>query len=270
MRKQSITISLLLCVALVAFTSCRKKQSLEVSKSLIAFSFAGGTEPFKVTADCDWTVEVDNTQSWLTVSPTSGSSNDSVVTVTASRNSSVDNNRNTTIAVVSANGKIRREILIAQNKIDISAIARKVWFLRTNERWDTDYFNNVIPESYRSITYYSNPGFENWFFYFLEDSTGYQVRTYQGDTLQYHYHYIYYPKGDSLNMRFEAVGDSVEDYHTIIHILNNQEFGITNPYRPHQYERLYMVNVTGDERGLLNINPKNTALKPKGPLVPMR
>lgn len=269
MKRHSLWILPLLLIAVISFTSCRKRQHLEVSKSLIVFGFARNTDVFNVEADCDWTVDTDNTEDWLTVSPLSGS-NDSTVAVTVQKNTNLYD-RNTTFAVVSENKKIRREITVAQSKIDINIAANKVWFLRTYERWDfSNYFNEIIPESYRSWIYYTNPGFENWFLYFQEDSTGYEVHTLQGDTVYYPYQYIYYPDGDSLYIVFQTINDTIEDYHAVIHELNNSNFSFSDEYDPYQFEKLNMVNVSPSKRNEVKINPKKIASKPKGPLIQLK
>lgn len=252
-------------LAMVALASCGKRQNLEVDKSLITFSFAQSTDIFGIEANCPWSIDIDNTDDWVTIAPLQGEG-DTYVTVMVEKNNTV-NDRRTSFTVNSENGKRHREIVVAQERIDIYAIVRKVWFLRTYTRWDSDFFNVVIPESYRTITYYSNPGFENWFFYFVEDSTGYLVHTYQGDTITYPYDFVYFPAYDSLNITFATTNDSIENYHTVIHELTHSVFTFSDAYRPHQYEKLHLVNVTGDERGSLKINTKHTALKPAGPII---
>lgn len=51
----------------------------------------------------------------------------------------------------------------------INAIINRVWFTTKEERWNTDYNNNYIPESYRSWSYYKTPGSENWLWYFFDN-----------------------------------------------------------------------------------------------------
>lgn len=268
MKKHFLQILTLSVVALLTMTSCGKRQRLEVDKSLITFSFANSTDIFSIEANCQWSIDTDNTADWVTVTPLQGEGN-TYVTVMVEKNNTV-NDRRTSFSVDSENGKIHREIIVTQERIDIYAIVRKVWFLRTYTRWDSDFYNVVIPDSYRSITYYSNPGFENWFFYFVEDSTGYLIRTYQGDTINYPYQFVYYPEYDSLNITFETTTDTIENYHTVIHELTNSVFNFSDAYRPHQFEKLNLVNVTGEERGGVTINKKNTALKPTGPLIQIK
>lgn len=268
MKRNVFWINALLLVTLMVLASCGKRHRLEVNKSLIVFSFANSTDILSIEAESDWTIDRENTADWVTINPLSGSGN-AVVSVTVDKNSTAIDRR-TSFEVVNDNGKIRREVAVAQSKIDINAIARKVWFLRTYERWDYDYYNELIPESYRSYTYYSNPGYENWFFYFLEDSTGYQIRTFEGDTIYYAYDYVYFPEGDSLNITFETTNDSVENYHAVIHELNLGFFSFSDAYRPHQYEKLNLYNVTGTEKRGLTFKPKKTEYKPSGPLIQLK
>lgn len=233
---------------------------------MIAFNSFGGTDIFRIVADCNWSIETDNTQEWLTIDPLAGGKDTTNVVVTASPN---ENNydRNTRFTIVSEKGKIRKEIGVVQEKIDIDYLHNKIWFLRDYERWDCDFYNTVIPESYRSWTFYSDYGNENWFFYFLEDSTSYEIRIKEDDTLFYYFDYQYYPNGDSLYINFQTVDSTVEDYHASIQELNNERFTFSDEWGWHEFEKLYLVNVSRDKRSELKINPKKIAKRPAGPLI---
>ena len=267
MKRHFLWIGVLL-VLLLAIASCRKKQHLEVNKDLIAFNSYGGTDFFRVTADCDWNIETDGTQDWLTVNPLMGS-NDANITVAADTNQ-FNYDRSTMITVVSGNGKIHKEIAVSQEKVDIDYIHNKIWFLRFYERWDRDYYNVVIPESYRSWTYYTDEGNENWFFYFMDNATGYQIRIQGNDTILYEYEYVYYPEGDSLYILFHTIETTVEDYHATIHELNNERFSFSDEWGWHEYEKLNLVNVSRGERSEIRINPKRISKKPGGPLIQLK
>ena len=268
MKKATIWIGRLLFVLIVLTASCGKRQHIVISKASLVYTYSGGNDVFRVEADCDW--EVSGMTDWITVNPATGSGVGNVV-VTVKRNTS-SQDRRATLTVLSDNGKVKKSIDVIQVRADINAIIHKVWFTLSDERWDTDYFNHIIPESYRSYTYYSNAGFENWFFYFLDDSTGYQVRTYNGDTIYYPYKFTYYPDVDSLFISFENAEDSTarEDYRTIIHQLNNEFFVFSHAYRPHQFEKITTANVTGGQRESFKVNPKKIQAKPKGPLIPVK
>lgn len=268
MKRHSVGFLALFTLIAVTFSACCNRQHLDVSKSVIVFGYAGGNDFFNVEADCNWTIQVDDNQSWLTVNPISGSNNASVA-VTAHQNNGTAN-RSANITVVSENGKVSRRVVVTQSKVDISPVMGKVWFLRFYERWDMDYWNNVIPESYRSWTYYTDIQFENWYFYFYDDHTGYQVHTNQGDTIYHQYHYDFYPDGDSLNIVFENINSTTEDYHAIIHELNNGNFSFSDPYDWHEYEKLNLVNVSTSKRNELKINKAKIAPKTAGPLIQVK
>lgn len=269
MKRHSLWIWALLLLNTVLFTSCHETQTLEVSKSLIVFSFSGGYDFFNVEANCDWTIEMDETQHWLNLDTLAGSNNGTVALSVRQNTSTYD--RSTTLTVVSQNGKIRREVRVSQAKIDINPVTDKVWFLRFYERWNTDYWDNYIPESYRTWTYYTDIEFENWYFYFFNDNTGYQIHTQEGDTIYYPYQYDYFSDGDSLLIVFESgAGTTMEDYHAVIHELNNSNFSFSDAYRPHYFEKLNTVNVSNSKRNQLKVNPKKVTYKTSGPLIPVK
>ena len=223
---------------------------------------------FTVEANCEWTVT--GVPDWITVNPTSGENNNNVA-VNVSRNNTQDD-RNALLTVVSTNGKAQKSIEVSQTPIDISALVRKVWFTRMEERWNSDYYDVVIPESYRSWTFYADYGYDQWFFYFFEDNTGYEIHVYIDDTIYYPFQFSYEPDFDSLNISFSMVNDSVvmENYHTVVHQLDNEYFVFSHAYRPHQFEKVTAVNVTGDEKRGFRINPKKIRPKPQGPLIPVK
>lgn len=256
-----------LLLLLITLASCHKKQHLEVNKNLIVFNSFGGTDLFRIVSDCDWSIETDDEQDWMTMDPLMGGKDTTNVLVTAAPNEH-NYDRQTHFTVVSGNGKIRREIAVIQEKVNIDYIPNKIWFLRFYERWDRDYYNEIIPESYRSWTYYTDPGNENWFFYFLENATGYQIRIKGNDTILYEYEYAYYPQGDSLYILFHTVDATVEDYHSTIHELNNERFSFSDEWGWHEYEKLSLVNVS--DRSEMKINPKKIKKKPAGPLIQLK
>lgn len=264
MKKTIYTIGIA-CLLLMLATSCGKKQHVNVSKDRFLFDLPGGTGSFTITADCDWSIESDASASWVTLSQLQGSTN-ATIDISVEANSE-GNERSTELKVVSANKKVNKKIYIQQKaSVFSNYILGNIWFLRFYERWDLDHTNQVIDASYRSRTYYSNEEFENWFFYFT-DTLGYLIYRVNGDTTYYPYHYIYYPESDSLYLNFVTNSDIVEDYYAQIFELSHDNFTFSNEYRHHQFEKLHTVNVTGDEKASLKINPKRVKTKPFGSLI---
>ncbi len=274
MKRTAVYMGVLLLALTVLAPSCGKKQNITLSKESLTYTYSGGNEMFRIEADCDW--EIVGMPDWITVSPANGSGN-GVVAVKVDRNTS-SQDRNALLNVVSSNGRTKKGLWVFQIKADINTILYKVWFTVTDERWDTDYLDRIIPESYRSYRYYSNPGYENWFFYFYDDHNGVQIYTNNGDTIYYPYTFTFYPDVDSLDICFEVIADStliadstvMEDYHTIVHQIDNEFFSFSHDYRPHQFEMVTTANVTGNQKDVIKINPKKVQAKPKGPLIPVK
>lgn len=264
-RKNIFTAMSLLALAL-AFISCNKNQRIDLAKQNLVFSPEGGVEMISVSADCDWTIELEGEHDWYTLSQTSGT-RDAILLVNAEKSKSFQD-RHGKFTVVSADGKVKKTVLINQTRYEINDIVGKAWFLRFYERWNTDFYDEYIEDSYRQWTYYTNQEYVNWYLYFVNDSIGYQIRTKDGDTIYYPYEYIYYPDGDSLYINFETITDTVEDYHCNIYQLDDEMFVFSNEYRRHYFEKLYNYNVTATKACLNpNPDPKKVMAKPRGPMV---
>lgn len=151
----------------------------------------------------------------------------------------------------------------------INTIINKVWFTTKEERWNTDYSNNLIPESQREWEYYKIPGSENWLWYFSEENIGYEVHTKDYDTTYYEFEYTYSYRNNSLYVKFETVDGSTEEYQAHIEQLDDYNFIWQHEYRSHSFERVITENVTGNSKrgGAMKINPKNIQRKPSGPLI---
>lgn len=258
-----------LLAAIVTFTllntSCGNKNvSLSVSKEEMSFTSTGGQEIVRVEADCDWVVEVSENAQWIHVNPLNGSKT-GIIAVTVDANKNTEE-RSSTINVVSENRKVKKMIRVNQEKVEITQIHNKLWFLYFYERWATDYKDDYIEDSYEHWNYYIDESYDNWFMYFMEDNKGYQAHTKNGDTVYYAYDYVYYPLGDSLYINFQVDTNVVEDYHATIRLLTEDRFEFSDEFTPHRFEKLYLANLS-DKRGLFNINPAKVMKKEHGPLI---
>ncbi len=264
MKKTTYFLGFTLCILLLA-TSCGKSDHVSVSRDRFLFDMNGGAIAFNITANCDWKIEVPTTASWISLSQDEGRDN---ATVTINVRSNADQiERSEVLTVVSTNGKSSKKIYVQQKtNINVGLLVGNIWFLRFYERWDLDYYNQIIDESYRTWTYYIGEEFEDWFFYF-NDTVSYLIYAYDNDTVYFPYHYVYYPENDSLNLSFETVNDSLESYFAYIHELSNERFTISNEYKHNRFEKLYTLNATNNNRSL-KINPKKVMKKPSGPLIP--
>lgn len=264
MRKNLYYLLALMVTLAIVGTSCGKKNNVIVSKESMHFTSQGGTDVVSVDANCKWTVDLDENITWIHVNPTQGENN-GVVKVDVSPNNSLDE-RSAFVSFVSENGSVKKDLQITQEKVEITQIHNKFWYLYEYERWATDYKDDYIYDSYEHWNYYIDESYDNWFFYFMEDSTGYQIHTKGGDTIYYAYDYIYYPLGDSLYINFQVDTNVVEDYHATIRHLTNDRFQFIDEFYPHRFEMLYMARVS-DERKNIQVNPKKVMKKEHGPII---
>lgn len=264
-KRNFLPLLLMGLVLSIAATSCGPKQQIFLSKNKVIFAPVGGLRSVKVYSDCSWTIEKTDNQDWFTVSPMEGQNGDIISIRAGEWNEATD--RSATITVVSENGKVRKELTINQRRIDMTDLVNKFWFMHFYERWETDYYDQYIEDSYRSWHYLAYPEYDNWFFYFLPDSTGYQWHAKNNDTVYFAFNYIYYPLEDSLYINFETDSAGiVEDYHTIVEELDGETFIFQNEYRQHRFERLTMDNVTAGQKHPF-VKPKKVSKKPAGPII---
>lgn len=266
MIKKHLTLLVMLGMALsLVITSCRPKQHVYLSKKNVIFAPVGGVRTVKVYADCKWTAELVTGGNWCNVEPMEGDLDGTLTIRVGEYNETED--RNAIIRIISENGKIKKDITVTQRRITMEDIINKVWFLHFYERWDTDYYGEFIEDSYRTWHYYAEPEYDNWFFYFLEDSTGYQWRAKNHDTVYYAFSYVYYPLEDSLYINYVTDStDVVEDYLAIVEKLDDEEFIFQNEYKSHQFERLTMANVSPNKKTPF-VKPAKVMKKPKGPII---
>lgn len=267
MKSKNILIVMAFLALAGSFSSCHDKQRVDVAKQQLVFSPQGGMDLISLSADCDWSIEFEGEHDWYSLNQTSGS-HDAILVVEVQEHKSFYD-RHGSFNVVSSDGKASKTVLITQSRYEINNLVEKAWFLRFYERWNTDFYNEYIEDSYRSWTFYSDQEYTNWYLYFANDSIGYQIRTKDGDTIYYPYDYIYYAEGDSLYINFETVSDTVvEDYHCKIYQLDDEMFVFSNEYRPHHFEKLYNYNVTATkDRFNPNPNPKKIQAKTRGPMI---
>lgn len=254
-----------LCCLMTCLVSCQPDPSIEANPTEQTFSYMGGNSVIHVAANCRWIVKAEENYDWFNLSQSSGK-NDADISVIVQRNTT-QNDRDAIFTIQSSNGKAKVNVSFHQIKPDITSLTEKIWFMDEYERWDLDYSHQVIEDSYRHYYYdIMSIETENWFFYFLNDSTGYQVCTHWLDTSYFEYNYLFYPEGDSLYIDFVTLDDSREDYHVTIHELNTNRFVFGDEYSPNRFEKIYTA-IVPTKREFFRIDPKKVRPKPAGPLI---
>ena len=254
--KNRILSMALIAMAVLSLASCKKKDSLMVSSQDIWFNLEAGSQTITLTANCDWSIVIHEQADWYTVSPTSGTANDSIITVTVQAYPDGDF-RGSYFTINSPGGHIRRTVFVSQNKLDFDGIVNKVFGVYTVEHWDVDYFGQIIEETYKHKEYDPYDTTTGYLMYFLEDGIGVQRDHHKDTVIYYAFTYEYTPYNQNLYIEFETVDGGPEPYNAQVLCASDSLYRIFHEFKPMQFER-------ADHRKIGTIIPaEKEALKQK-------
>ncbi len=148
MKKRNIFMMMaLLVVAAAGLVGCGKQYSLRVSTNNLYFGVDPGTKTLEITANCKWTVVKNDDADWYTISTMSGEK-DGTITITVDAMEDCDY-RASSFFITVPNGHVRRTIFVSQNKLDFDGMVNKIFGVMELEHWNTDYFGQIIEDSYK-------------------------------------------------------------------------------------------------------------------------
>lgn len=260
-----LTLAALLLVAMAGLTGCVKEPSLRVSTNNLWFGMDAGSKTLDITANCKWTVMKNDDADWYSIDMMSGK-NDATITITVKAMDDADY-RGSKFVISSPNGHIRRTIFVTQNKVDVYSMENKIYGVMNLEHWNTDYFGQIIEDSYRQYEFNPYDTATGYLMYFLEDGQGIQ-RDHHNDTAVYYaFTYNYNPIEQILHIEFETVSDAPEDYDPQVLTASDSLYRFMHEYKPNWWERADMRKVgeiNPDEKAFL----KHAATKRKegGPI----
>jgi hypothetical protein len=261
MKQTTKLLTLALMVVAATFTSCREEDMIRVSTQNLWFGLDAQTDTLDITSNCDWTVIRNDTASWYTITPLEGTKNGSLlVTVTALEDADY---RGSTFVISSPGGHVRRTIFVSQNKLDFDGMINKVFGVMELEHWNTDYFEQIIEDSYKHKIYDPYDTSTGYLMYFLADGTGVQ-RDHHNDTAVYYaFVYDYNPITQILHVEFETINDEEEKYDANVLTASDSLYRFMHEYRAHWWERADMRKIgtiQPNERAFL----RRAATKRKG------
>lgn len=243
---KTLVVAALALVATVIVASCVKDYHITVSNQDLLFSINEGTLKVDVTANGKWTVALRDTATWYTVTPMSGK-NDGTITVSVKPMTDTDY-RGTTIVVESPGGHLRRTIFISQSKLNFSGLMNKVFGVMSTERWNTDFQNQIIEDSYKKREFNPYDSMVGYWMYFLENGVGVQ-RDHHTDTVAFWlFNYEYQPGDQTMSFVFEDVTGAPLDYTVDVLAASDSLFRFMHEYESHWWER-------ADMRKIGTINP---------------
>ena len=249
-------------IAVLSLSSCNKKDSVLVSSQDLWYGLEEKSLTIEVTANCEWSVTKNDDADWYTISPMSGK-NDGTITVTVQAYPGGDF-RGSSFVVTSPGGHIRRTVFVTQNKLDFDGIINKVFGVTELEHWNTDYFGQIIEDSYRHYSYDPYDTTTGYLMYFLEDGQGIQRDRHGEHAVYYYFTYEYTPFNNNLYIEFETIDDSHESYNAQVLCASDSLYRIFHEYKPNFFERVdhrKVGTITPEQKTIL----KQKAIKRKKP-----
>ena len=255
----------LMVIMAASFIGCKPDDSLFVSSQDLWFGLEEESQTIEVTANCEWTVTLNDNADWYTISPMSGK-NDGTITVTVRAYPGGDF-RGSSFVVTSPGGHIRRTVFVSQNKLDFDGIINKVFGVTELEHWNTDYFDQIIEDSYRHYSYNPFDTTTGYLMFFMEDGQGIQRDRHGDQAVYYNFTYEYSPFNNNLHIEFETLDDSPESYDASVLCASDSLYRIFHEYKPHFFERVdhrKVGTITREEKAILK--QKATKRKERGSL----
>ena len=246
-----LTMAALLLIVAAGFTSCRKAYEIKVPTNNLWFGMDAGSQAFDFTANCKWTITKNDDADWYSISTMSGE-NDATIIITVEALEDGDF-RGSSFVINSPGGKVNRTVFVTQNKMDFDGLYNKIFGVSSRETWNTDYYDQMIEDSYKHKVY--DP---------YDTATGYTMFFLADDTAAYYaFSYEYDPMNQILHIEFETVEDAPENYAPQVLTASDSLFRFIHEYKEHWWER-------ADMRKIGTINPdaraiiKQKAIKRKG------
>lgn len=229
------------------FTSCHKNPSIIVSTQNLWFGLEAETQTIEITANCKWTVDRTDYANWYTITPTDGKKDGSIsITVQPLKDSDF---RGSSFVITSPGGHIRRTVFISQNKLDFDGLYNKVFSVMSLEHWNTDYFGQIIEDSYQHYEYDPYDTAQGYQMYFFDNGTGAQKDNV--NHLWFSFTYEFNPISNDLSISFETVDGSPEDYNPEVLTASDSLFRFFHEYKPNFWERADMRKI-----GIMNPHEK--------------
>jgi hypothetical protein len=211
-----------------------------VSTQDMRFGLEPETQTLILRANCKWTIDKKDNADWYTISPMSGGPNDSIITVTVSDFSGGDY-RGNSFTINSPHYHVHRTVFVAQTYINFYSLINKVFGVMNKERWNTDYANQMIEDSYVLKEYDPYDTTRGYHMYFLEDGMGMQ-RDHHTDTVAYWlFYYDYDPVNQILHIDFPS--DTTMNYAPEVLSASDSLYRFMHEFKPHYWERADMRKV---------------------------
>ncbi len=256
-------------IAFISLTGCRKKETIQVSHDTLWFATDASSQTIDITTDCAWSIEKNGDARWFTVSPMSGEESPNGTTLTISvQDFEGQDYRAASFTIKSAKGRANVTVNLSQNVVEFTSIINTVYGVKKVEQWNTDFYGNMIEDSYMSADFNPRDTTDGFTMYFVEGGIGVQVDRYHDSTVYYPFHYNYDNVTRNLHIEFELIDTTqTEIYNASVLTATEGLFRFQHEYKPNYWERAEMTKVgtiTPQAKGI--INRALTKRKESGPI----
>lgn len=252
MKKKNIFIMMaLMAVVAMGLMGCVKKKNITVSTQNLFFGLEASSQTLSITANCEWMVTKNDEADWYTISAMSGKK-DGTLTISVEAMENADF-RESTFVISSLDGQIKHTVFISQNKIDFDGLVNKIFGVMSVEHWNTDYFGQIIEDSYKHKEYNPHDTATGYQMYFLEDGVGIQRDRHNDMAVYYIFNYEYNPANQILHIEFETVSGAPENYDPQVLTASDSLYRFIHEYKANWWER-------ADMRRIGTINPSEKAI----------
>ena len=268
-KKINVLKTTLFLLTILSLVGCRKKEEISVLVDHLWFPTEAGVQDLEISANCKWTISIDDDADWYTIDPMSGK-NDKKILVTVQALGDLPS-RTSSFTITSAKGTVQQQVRVSQNTdepTELRSITDMVFGVTSVSHWNVDYFGEMIEESYRHKEF-DNPydTTSGYVMYFFQDSIGIQRDNVNGDsTTYYSFKYAFDPDSRILHLEFETITDTSEIYNAPVLIATEELFRFQHEYMPMRWEVSDMRKI-----GTLHPNQKTRIMrqatkkrKPKG------
>lgn len=232
-----------MALMLICLSGCVEDYSILVSTQDLRFGLEAESQTMIVNANCKWEVIKNDDADWYTVSPMSGRAKDSVVTITVEDYSGGDF-RGSSFVISSPGGHIRRTVFVSQNKLDFDGMINKVFGLTKLEHWNTDFFGQIVEDSYETWEFDPYDTTRGQLMYFFEHGQGVQRNRELSDhAIYFPFEYEYDADSSILHIVFHLVNDSLEPYNPEVLCASDSLYRFMHEYKPDFFERADMRKV---------------------------
>ena len=282
--KIKVNFSSVLLLIFIAFSlvGC-KKEKITLSEYEFWFPGEASVQNIQVTANCDWTISIDDGADWYSIKKsidtTVYSANESSTyfiiynsaqTISSGRGNMtlaivvepLENQleRSSSFTITSTKGNVQLKVHLSQNTEDpteLESITDMVFGVANVAHWNVDYYGEVIEESYRRKEFNPYDTTSGYIMYFFQDSIGIQRDNVNGDsTTYYSFKYAFNPDTRILYIDFETVADTSETYNAPVLIATEEIFRFQHEYLPMRWEISDMRKI-----GTLHPNEKSRIMQ---------